>query len=146
MTIILQPDAEKLYVDFLLAQAEVVDIFDQAIFTALPAKGKQWPAARVTRIGGAPDYAVALWHETARLQVDVWGGPKKVAHDGAQTIRAVTAARIAGWPHDQAVVQLATFGDLLWLPDDTMTPGQSARPRYIFDVSIRLRPKPDTVS
>lgn len=142
---ILPPDAEKLYVDFLLDQAEVTAICQQSIFTELPAKGKSWPAIRVSRIGGAPDYAVPLWHETARLQVDCFGGPKATAHRLAQTCRAVTAERVAG-THDEAVVQLATFGDLVWLPDDTLTPAQPARPRYAFDVSLRIRPRTDITS
>ena len=139
--LVIPPDAERLLVQFLLAQDEVADIFDDRIYTVLPAKDRQYPLARLTLIGRVPDYPVPLHHETARLQVDTFGGSKSTARRGADTVRAAIAARISGWPHDEAVVQLATFGDMLWLPDATLTPGEVAKPRYTFDCSLRLRPR-----
>lgn len=141
--LVIPPDAERLLVQFLLDQPEVQAIVGDRIYTALPAKDRTYPLVRVTLIGRQPQYAFALWHEVARLQVDTFGGSKSTARRAADTMRAAIAARISEDVHDEGFVQLATFGDMLWLPDATLTPGDVAKPRYVFDVSLRLRPRLD---
>lgn len=139
-TLVIPPDAEKLLIDFLLAQAEVEAIVADRIYSALPASERTWPAMRVVLIDRVPDYDVPLHHETAMLQVDVWGGPKATARRAADTARAAIAARISTHPHAEAVVQNATFRGPRWAPDATTNPSGPARPRYVFDVDLRLRP------
>lgn len=141
--LIIPPDAERLLVRFLLEQDELAALVADRIYTALPKGDRVYPLMRALLVGRTPDYPVPLHHETARLQVDTFGGSKATARRAADTARAAIAARISGWPHDEAQVQLATFGDMLWLPDATLTPGEVAKPRYTFDVSLRLRPRLD---
>lgn len=138
--LIIPPDAERLLVQFLLVQDEVQDLVADRIYTELPAKDRTYPLVRLTLLDRVPDYPVPLHHETASLQVDVFGGSKATARRSADTIRAAIAARISTHDHDEARVQLATFGSMGWRPDGTLAPGEKARPRYTFDVSLRLRP------
>lgn len=133
MTISKLPNAQVLVTEFLRGDPDVTAIFGDNIFTELPPT-HTWPAARVTRVGGAADsYPVVL--DQPLIQIDVWGGPKVLAESAAQTIRAVLATRLPG-AHRTGIVYGVTLGSLRDLPDTTFDP---ARPRYILDISMTTR-------
>lgn len=140
----LMPDAEELLSGFLRSQAEVTALVADRIYTSLP-KEKVWPLVRLTRIGGSPTTAPAddaLLSDAPVLQVEVWGGPKKIAWLTAETIRAVVADRIVG-VHTPGVVEGFAFGTARYLPDESFDP---AKPRVLFDLTLHTRPVGDRLS
>lgn len=145
--LILLPDAEKVVVDYLLSRDEVTDYVEQRIFTELPGirQGQtEWrfPAVRVTRIGGSPSLQTPRILDAPILQVEAWGGTKHTAGRIAETCAAALAvARFT--EHTEAIVYGATFGDTVDLPDEAFSP---AKPRYLFDVTLTIRPRSDAGS
>jgi hypothetical protein len=104
-------------------------------FTVLPKTYTgPWPAARVTRIGGAPDESALL--DEPILQWDVWGGSKDIAHDVAALLVEGLASRLPFRGTGGALLAVIRFGGLRYLPDTTEDP---ARPRYTLDVTVRTR-------
>lgn len=132
--LLLLPDIEKLVSEYLRSRDEVTDIYDDRVYTELPAE-KAWPLLRVVRIGGAPDSSVPRYLDRPLVQFDSWGGSKSLARRGAETVRAV----LDDLPgvHDEGVVAWVTHGRLLYLPDQSLNP---VRPRFTFDAVIGARP------
>lgn len=150
MTLRLIPDVEQLVSGFLRAQPEVVAFFaagvtsegksvthppTDRVYTDLPA-GPVWPAVRVNRVGGSPVTNEPLWLDQALIQLDVFGGPKALARDLAETCRAVIDARLPG-VHSEGVVTAVRFGQLAYHPDDTYP---TARPKYDLLITIFTHP------
>lgn len=141
MSLELLPDAEKVFSAYLRSRTEITALVDNHVWTELPGLNKdtpEWrfPAIRVVRIGGRPGLQRPLYIDEPLLQLDVWGGPKALAHEIAATARAVLAeAHLA--THDSAVVVTVDIGSLSYLPDQDLTP---ARPRYTFDATATLHP------
>lgn len=141
MDLILLPDVERLLSSFARQQDEVTALVDQRVYTMLPAS-PTFPAVRLTRYGGSPVTDRPLWLDQALVQWDVWGGRKVRAHEIAQTLRAALAARLVG-THDDGVVTGVTFGELRWLPDDTVAADEGlARARYLFTSTVWAHPLP----
>ena len=138
MTVQLMPNVEVLFSDFLRDQAEVTALVGAHVYTVLPAKFDAWPAVRVTRIPSAPVHAGRLHLDGALVQVDVWGGPKALAFQIIETIRAATHLRLEGG-HDAGGCTGVDFGPMGYLPDESWTP---ARPRYTCDVTLYVHPSP----
>lgn len=141
MTVVLLPNIEKLYVDFLHDQAEVVALVGANIRTAIPALRKgvpdgRFPLIRVTRYGGLPTLDRPLWLDAPTVQFDCYGGDKVYAWRIAETARQVIAARLVG-VHEEGVVNGVQFGALADVPDPTFDP---AKPRYIFTTVTTCRP------
>jgi len=133
----LLPDGEALVSGYLRARSEVTDLCGQRVYTELP-KDKTFPLVRLVRVGGSPPLDRPLRFDVARIQVDVWGGPKKTARDLAETIRQV----LSELPDEDVVgtvVSAVTYGPFAYLPDDDFAP---AKPRYTFDVELSVHPKP----
>jgi hypothetical protein len=105
-------------------------------YTELPANLDTWPVCRITRVGGAPDGGARPHADRPLLQFEVWGGPKTVAHDIAATIREQLAAR-SPWRGLGGTLAVSRWGGLRYIPDVSYDP---ARPRYLFDVEIIVRP------
>lgn len=143
MTLTRLPNAELLLSRFLLADPDVVaSPLGSDTYTEIPAGFTSWPAARLTRVGGTPLFDVPLVIDEPRIQVDVWGGPKSITCDIAETIRAALAApgRLPFTvPGAGTLSCVVTFGTLRYLPDTTWDP---ARPRYLFDVVVQTRAAP----
>lgn len=140
--LVILPDAEKVASAYLRSRSEVDDLIDDRVFTELPGlrQGQdEWrfPAVRITRIGGSPVVQQPLEVDAPVLQVESWGGSKALAHQIAQTCRAAFAVAHLN-EHDEAIVYGARFGEMLDLPDEAFKP---AKPRYVFDVTLTIRPR-----
>lgn len=127
-------DIEKLVSAFLRGRSEVTALVSDRVYTELPQK-PTFPAVRVFRWGGAPVMSRPLHLDSASLQFDVWGGPKRTAWLIAETIRSVMHD-LPG-PHADGVVSGVRFGSLAWLPDSSFEP---ARPRYMLTAEVRAHP------
>lgn len=151
--LILLPDVEQVVTDFLLDQDEVLAFFDEAtnnsggvvatpkadrVYTELPAR-EQWPAVRVSRFTGAPRPGRVAWLDQAFLQIDAYGGGKKLARRLGETCRAAIDQRLPG-VYDLAVVTAARTQSFGYHPDGTYQP---ARPKYDFVAIVTLHPNPN---
>jgi hypothetical protein len=128
------PDVEVLLIDFLLAQPEVTAIVDDRVYSELP-KDKEFPLVRVHQFGSLPARS-PRWYETATVQIEAYGGPKRTARLLADTCAGVMEARLVG-VHDQGVVTGVTFTGFADLPDDVFQP---ARPRWLFTALPTIHP------
>lgn len=150
MTVELLPDVEQLLSNFLRAQAEMHPFFttgvDSAgtpvvsppadrVYTDIP-KNPTWPLLRITRVGGSPVTNRPLRLDAALVQLEAFGGSKRLAHQILETSRAVIDRRIQGI-HPEGVATGATFGPMSYRPDDVFSP---AKPRYLCLVTIYTHP------
>lgn len=129
MTVAVPVDAEALVSAWLRGNSAVAALVGSAVYTTLPAD-KVWPAVRLERIGGTPPYDELVVDE-AVIRFNVWGGPKALAWQIANTIRA----ELTNLPgvHDQGRVLRVVPGPCRYLPDQSMEP---ARPRVTFDATV----------
>jgi hypothetical protein len=135
------PDAEQLVSRYLQTQGEMTDLISTRTYTEIPSE-PDWPLLVVRRIGGAPVGNRPLYHDRALLQLDAYGGPKKLALTIAETARAILADDVFTGVHEVdgdpiGIVSGVEFGALRWLPDGDYTP---AKPRYSFDVGVHTHP------
>jgi len=132
-------DVEALVSQYLRAQSEVTAYVGQRVYTALP-ESPTFPCVRIVRIGGAPPMSRPLHVDAARLQIDVFGGSKATAFDTIDAVREELAKIV-----DEAAVQPlgvvcgVRFGPLAYIPDESFAP---AKPRYVQDVTVTVRPAP----
>lgn len=107
-------------------------------YSSIP-NSPQWPIAVVSRAGGYT--AVRRYLDSARLQIDVWGGakgdatptPKSTIQDMAQDIR-VQVLRLEGTKVTSPVGAFITGvddGPLQWLPDE-----DTGRDRYLVQIEV----------
>ncbi len=139
MTVQLMVDCEALVSAWLRDNDDVTALIDDHVYTQSPRNSAaKMPYARVTRIGGGgPVIQHPLWLDTARLQVDVFGGAKVFCLQIAETIRAACAQDLPG-VHTLGVVTNVDLRDSpAYQPDDTFDP---PTPRYRFDMSITTHP------
>lgn len=135
MSVTLLPDIERILSTYLRSRSEVTALVSTRVYTEIP-KDPTFPLVRLTRVGGSPVTSTPLWVDEPLVQFDVWGGPKVLAREIAETIRSVLAeARLTA--HADASIDDVTFGAFQWLPDDTYEP---AKPRYSFDALITVHP------
>lgn len=138
--ITLLPDAEQLVVQFLLAQPEVLAFFPEAphdrVYSILPTDSVAWPLVRVTRFGGAPVTSPRQRLDRASLQIEAFGGAKKIAHNLARTCQAVLADRLPG-AHTAGFVTGVQFGAFADVPDSDFEP---ARMRWLFACDVYTHP------
>jgi hypothetical protein len=98
-----------------------------------------WPIAVVQRQGGSP--AVRQYLDSARIQIDVWGGakgdasnvPKSQIQDMMQDIR-VQILRLEGTKVTTPVgawITAVEDGGIVWMPDDS-----TGRDRYMLTVEV----------
>lgn len=133
--IVLLPDIERLYSSFLRAQPEVEALVVDRVYTVLPAE-KEWPLVRVTRVAGAPVRPRPLYLDAPLVQVEAFGGSKRLAWQIAETCRAVTAGRLVG-VHADGVVTNVDWGALVDSPDVEFDP---PKPRLLFTATITVHP------
>lgn len=132
-------DVEALVSYYLRSQSEVTAYVGQRVYTSLP-KDRTFPLVRLTRVGGVPKLSRPLHVDSAHLQVDVFGGSKATAMDAMNAIREELAKIV-----DEAAVQPlgvvcgVKFGPLAYIPDESFAP---AKPRYVQDVTVTVRPAP----
>ncbi len=129
-------DVERLVSELLRSDPDVVALVDQRVYTELP-KRAEYPLIRFQRVGGAPLTVPAVL-DSARIQVDAYGGTKAQARTIAATARGVIEARLPGvWDSGASTVSSVRLGTLRYLPDTTFDPN---KPRYIGEVIVRSRP------
>lgn len=138
--LILLPDVEQLLSEFLRAQPEVAALVADRVWTEIPkaptGDDDRWPLVRVSRYGGTPVTSVPLWLDQALVQIDSFGGNKRLTHQIAETCRAVLDRRLIG-SHDEGVVTgVRTFG-FGYHPDAIFSP---AKPRYLFTATVTFHP------
>jgi hypothetical protein len=137
------PDAERLVSTFWRAQSEVVALVADRVYTTLPAS-KTWPLVRLQRVGGGstptPGDEDALLWDAPLLQVEAYGGPKAVAWQLADVLRASAQERLVA-AHATGRCIAVQVGTARYLPDPDFEP---ARPRVVFDLTLYLRPAGDT--
>lgn len=135
MAVTLTPDTEKIASAYLRSRSEVTSYTTDRVYTEIPS-GATVPLVRLFRVGGAPVRPQQLHLDAARLQVDAYGGSKATSRDLAETCRAVLREASAA-SHSGGSVTAVTFGDLLWLPDETwLSTNGKAQPRYVFDCTV----------
>lgn len=128
-------DAERLLSAWLRDQDEITALVADRVYTAIPAS-PTWPLVRLTRIGGAPVFSRPLHLDRALIQFDVFGGPKVIAWEIAETCRAALSD-LPNEPTGLGVITGIQFLSFLYVPDTTYTP---ARPRYVFDAAVYTHP------
>lgn len=122
------PDAERELVTFLREQPELAVAVADRIYTTFPAQQDGSPLTLVVRrYGGEPVLGRPLVLDEATCQIEVYGGTKAQASNGAALVRALLAVRCAS----------AVLGALRYVPDETF---ERPRPRYVLDVLLYVRP------
>jgi hypothetical protein len=131
------PNAEDLVSSFFRHDLIVLatELGDRT-YTEVPKADRVFPLCRVTRVGGGAENVHAIMDDPL-IQVDVWGGPKKTAQRVAQVLRGALADRLPFRNDEGCLMCVLRWGGLRYLPDTTEDP---ARPRYLFDVTLRTRP------
>lgn len=137
--LVLTPDAEQLVSGFLRADADVVALLGDHVYTVLPVHEKlKLPFARITLVGGpATPILRPRWLVACRLQFDVWAQPKKAARTAAETIAAVLAGRLVG-AHDLGAVTAVDVDQPSYLPDSDLS--DPATPRYMLQAVVTVHP------
>lgn len=126
-------DAELVVGAFFRVAPEVVALVGTRAYTEIPAK-PIYPFLRFTRIGGR--VRVPRYLDAARMEIEAFGATKASAQN------TIAAARAALWEAS------GTYGPGVitgveehlgpqWRPDTVATP---ARPRYLLDMTITIRP------
>lgn len=153
--LILLPDVEFLVMRFLRDQEEVAAFFEAGVdnvghpvtdpptdrvYTDLPKSTNPtvWPLVRVTRVTGAPRTNRPAWIDQAFVQIEGFGGSRRLARALTETCRAVLDRRLVG-VHDEGVVNNIRTQSFGHHPDDTYQP---ARQKYDFLAVITLHPNP----
>jgi hypothetical protein len=130
------PNVELLLSQFWRQDTIVASVFADNVYTELPAGyAGPWPAARITRVGGNADRLGVI--DRPLIQVDVWGGPKALALEAADALRAAISQRLPWTLTGKGTLALNRLGTPRYVPDDTFDP---SRPRYIFDATFITRP------
>jgi hypothetical protein len=129
------PDVEALLSKFLRDQDEIDDAIAKRVYTVLPER-PTFPLVLLTRVAGVPVVGRPLVVDRPRIQIDSYGGGRAAALANLELVRRLIAERLVG-KHDGGVVAGYTFGNLSWLPDNTVTP---SRPRFVADVELTVRP------
>lgn len=135
------PDAESIS-SYTLRNAGIAGL--QGVYSSIPAS-PTYPLATVKRLGGVPTNRFRL--DTARIQVDIWGGArgdgpgaptKSAIHDIAQQAR-VALLQMEGQeflaPVHAFVTAVRDSLGLSWSPDPT-----TSRDRYLFAVNVYASP------
>jgi hypothetical protein len=140
--LVLMPDAERLLSAFLRDHADVRDLVDDRVYSEFP-RGSldKRPFAKIHILGGPPRLGPMRWLQTARIQVDVWGGPKAQASLVAETIAAACAADLVGTHDDGVVTGVDVETPPAYLPDADLS--DPPTPRYTFDVVVTYHPHPN---
>ena len=131
----LLPDVERLVSAFLRADARMVALVGERVYTAFPQQAGNAPLLLVQRVAGEPPFSQPLVVDAAQLQLDAYGGTKLQAFELCATTRA-TLTELEDAVRPEGVITAVRFGALRWLPDETYT---NPRPRYVFDVTLTAR-------
>lgn len=143
MTAILLPDAERIVSEYLRNErteiaALIPDVDSGArVYGELPKRDRVYPLVRVSRIGGGAT-ATPRFLDRALLSFECWGGTKSEARTIAETVAAVLD-QISGFSAFGGYATGSSPGSLRYIRDDSFEP---AKPRYLLDVVVLIRPTP----
>jgi hypothetical protein len=136
MAIAVMPDAERLVIDALIADADVAAIVDGRVYGVIP-NVKVLPLVRVVRIGGQmADDGAPYWADAPALQIDCWAERKAEAVSLGEVLRAVSATRLPG-RYPTGVIAAVGIGAMTYDPDTSFTP---AKPRVRLSIDLVTRP------
>lgn len=125
-------DVERLLSSWLRARPDITDLVADRVHTVMPNRAT-FPFVKITQLGGSPVFSRPLYLDEAYLQVDAYGGPKVLARQIIDTVRAAMAEEFLGTHAGVGVVTSVRFGALSYLPDEIYEPAQ---PRYIATASV----------
>lgn len=138
-TVELLPDVEGLTSSFLRELVELEPFVGDRVYTSTPNDVGGEPFVLVQRIGGSPTYPHVPVLEPGELQVSVYGGPKRTAHDVVRRIERALSGfyGLVTFGTSSGVVSGCTIGALRYVPDESFEP---PRPRYVLDVTVHVKP------
>lgn len=139
--LVLLPNTAALVSEFLRDQTEIAQFVEQRVYTKVPAS-KVFPLVRITRIGARTRSTRPRWVETVWLQIDCFGGPARVAHDLAETCRAVLVSRLPGVQEIDGTAGVVTDVAVGGITETDDTTEPKARPVARFDVWVTVHPQP----
>jgi hypothetical protein len=130
-------DAERLVVQYLLAQTDVAALVSNRVTTDLDkTKNNTYPLIRITRTGGVSPYPQHLDHP--RVYIECYGNTKAEAHSVMRTARAAMLQIVR--PHALGIVTSSDeIAGPVWLPDP-IAPGTPELARYIFSFALTTHP------
>ena len=129
-------DVERLLSNWLRARPDITALVADQVHTVVPNRAT-FPYLKITQVGGTPVFSRPLYLDEAYIQLDAYGGPKVLARQIIDTVRAALAEEFLGSHPGVGVVTSVRFGDLSYLPDDAYIPAQ---PRFIATASIYSHP------
>jgi hypothetical protein len=136
MAVVVMPDAERLVIDALIADADVAALVAGRVYGVIP-NVKVLPLVRVVRIGGQMlDDGNPYWADAPALQIDCWADRKAEAVELGEVVRAVCATRLAG-AYPTGVIAGVGIGAKTYDPDTSFTP---AKPRVRLSLDMVTRP------
>lgn len=127
-------DVERLASYWLRHQDPVTDLVDQRVYTEIP-KEPTFPLVRLTLLDDRPVFERPRHLTNTLLQIDVYGGPKVLARQIADTVADELTANFPG-AHEGGVISAASCS-MRYLPDGSYEP---AKPRYVLSVTIHSHP------
>jgi hypothetical protein len=144
MAVELLPDVEQIVSWYLRNHDDVAELVDEQVYTVFPKQqDKDTPCVLVRRFGGAPAFTRPLVLDRAQLQVDCYGGPKRVAQVIGRTVQAalseLNGVRTNSADEQLGVVTHVDLGAFRDLPDEAWKP---PRPRYVLDVTVTVKKVP----
>ena len=150
MSLVTFPDWLACVSEWLRDQPELDELVDGRGYTELP-RNKTFPLFIVNQINDPSVTEDVHWAVDALFQVDVWGGPKAVTWEIAETARALLSQRFAGTGHNLAngsiVVASVRVGGIRRTTDTIVTQASEsdvevirARPLASFDFTAVLHP------
>lgn len=130
-------DIEALITTFLRAQAEVIALVDDRVYSDLP-HDRVWPIVLVNRVGGGCLYK--NWLEEADVEISAYGGTHKQAYSLAATCIVAMAGGLAG-SHPDGVVTKVKVTNVSYSPEpDSQDPQGHARPRILVSATVTAHP------
>lgn len=150
MTVRTMPDMELILSGWLKDQTEVTAILGTRIVTEW-GKRQEWPALRITEIGGSVPDAFTYSALTVLVQFDILGGAKKTARDAALAVHSVLAAQVpcrmtvgeaTAMVHNVDLGGLRSGSDRRPGPDASVDGDArpAAKPLVSFDATFRVTP------
>lgn len=132
------PNVEAIVSEYLRSRPEISALVDDRVVTANgPERTLVYPRIRVNVVDEISVGAHPVVYVRTIVQVDAWGGTKAVAHEIAQTARAVLDLRAFLGVHGSGQILSVAHGSIRDAPDTTLDP---ARPRFLFRSTIANRP------
>lgn len=133
-------DVEALVTTFLRANAEVVAVVSDRVYTDLPHK-PTYPLILATRTGGGFTTSRPLWLDAAEVTVAAYGGTHKVAQSLMSTVLGALTADSFRTNHALGCVTKVSVGEIGYTPEpDSFDEAGHSRPRFTAVVTVVTHP------